>query len=101
MEEASADDLARASAQGTILRIRVNGKVYGSGGYGNMAEFRSVANVALGATLTLLTVASLAVVGVALYWGRRHYQLRRSLTVPNRPQLKVPLDAQGDDAVLT
>lgn len=33
MEEASIEDLARASSQGSILAIKVDGVVYGSGGF--------------------------------------------------------------------
>ena len=33
MEPASSQDLERASKQGTLLRIKVDGKIYGQGGF--------------------------------------------------------------------
>jgi hypothetical protein len=39
LEPAEENDLARASEQGSILRIKFKGKVYGSGGYGSTVDY--------------------------------------------------------------
>jgi hypothetical protein len=53
LEAATTEDLVRASKQGTILAINVNGKTYGSGGFGLSTDASALKAIAfiLGAGL--------------------------------------------------
>jgi len=65
LEPAETEDLVRASKQGTILRIKVNGRVYGSGGFGSQRDLS-----ALKLTAVVLSVG-MVVGGIALFLVRR------------------------------
>eukprot|EP00546_Thalassionema_frauenfeldii_P002251 CAMPEP_0178936684 /NCGR_PEP_ID=MMETSP0786-20121207/25318_1 /TAXON_ID=186022 /ORGANISM="Thalassionema frauenfeldii, Strain CCMP 1798" /LENGTH=439 /DNA_ID=CAMNT_0020615131 /DNA_START=64 /DNA_END=1383 /DNA_ORIENTATION=+ len=92
-EQASTYDLARASKQGTILRIKVDGVIYGEGGYTSEADF-------LASTFSdVLFFAVVGTVAVGLIaWATRAY-LRKNPTLLN--SLKEKFEVKTGDAVLT
>jgi hypothetical protein len=75
LEVASNEDLARASKQGTILEIMVNGKKYGSGGF----RSPSTESSSLGVIALIFGVGML--IGSILY-EFRHRSQRKLLELP-------------------
>ena len=92
LEEALPEDLVLASGQGTILTIKVGGRVYGSGGYRSPLRARDVAG-----RIALLLGLGLLLCGIFL--AARHFRQRRKKTMP--PSLQEGLKAQNEDAVMT
>jgi hypothetical protein len=76
LEVASNEDLVRASKQGTILEIMVNGKTYGSGGF----RSPSPDNSSFKAIALILGVGML--VGGILFVGFRRQFQRRLQALP-------------------
>ena len=87
MELATEEDLARASAQGTILAVKMNGKIYGSGGIDwHEDDPRTIIMI-----LTSLAVAALLIILIRVYKSsivnmfkrlqsrRFHHNLRKAL----------------------
>merc|ERR1712194_253923 len=67
MSEADTYDLATASEQGTMLEIKVNGKVYGSGGYRSEPEPSHMSSI-----LTL-AAALFSVCVIAFTWHKKSH----------------------------
>ena len=65
MEPATTEDLVRASAQGTILAVKVNGKIYGEGYISNTATASQKVARIIG------VFGFLAIFGICLYWKRK------------------------------
>lgn len=76
LEPATRDDLVRASKQGSLLRIKVNGRVYGSGGFGVSGGMS-----ALGVMAIVLGV-SMLVGGIALIVIRHKFLKRKLKELP-------------------
>ena len=76
LEPADMEDLKRASKQGSLLRIKVNGTVYGSGGFNSSPEYSS-----LKLTGILLGMGML-IGGVILFMLRRQLLRRKLLKLP-------------------
>jgi hypothetical protein len=88
MEPATVDDLTRASAQGTILAIRVNGTVYGRGrnafSSSEFFNFHGIMQVSEHILLGLvLGILALLLVGYCTEWCLR---CRRTPTAPSSLQ---------------
>lgn len=77
LEPADASDLARASKQGSLLRIKYNGRVYGSGGYGSSFDYSSPWMVT-----TLVLGIGMLIGGFALIVVRRRIRKRNMKELP-------------------
>ena len=73
MSEADTYDLATASEQGTMLEIKVNGKVYGSGGYRSEPEPSHMSSI-----LTL-AAALFSVCVIAFTWHKKSHIIKRKI----------------------
>jgi len=107
-EPASTDDLARASEQGTILRVKVNGVVYGKGGYTSEPEYSP-------SRFFLVAVAGLLAGALMVFVTRFYFQKNPGLCSkllkrikkkkrrgkPKRKSLKEPFDTKRSDPILT
>jgi hypothetical protein len=88
LEAASTEDLVRASKQGTILEINVNGKMYGSGGFSSSTDNSSLKAIAL------ILGAGLLVGGVMFgFWRQFKWKL-----LELSPSFKENLQIESQDA---
>jgi hypothetical protein len=100
MEPATSDDLDRASAQGTILAIRVNGTVYGSGIYesSELHRFQGIfsEHILLGVVLGTLALFLIWSIKEIIEWCQRR---RSTSTVPTnrKEELSEPVLPKGSD----
>jgi hypothetical protein len=90
MEEASMQDLSRASKQGTILTIKVNGKTFGSGGFPSTAPESGK---------VVIFVFALGLVFGGMVWVGRHFFQRRWRTLQSAA-LQETFQIQSEDAVV-
>lgn len=91
MEAASLDDLKRASAQGSLLRIKVNGRVYGSGGFTSPPSYSSL-------TLTAILVGiGMLFGGVVFFVVRRRFLRKKVMDLP--PSFRESLRIECQDVV--
>ena len=95
MEVASSEDLVRASKQGTILEIMVNGKKYGSGGFRSPSTDNSSFKA-----IALILGVSMLVGGVLFEFWHRSQRRRLELPASFHENLKIESqDARPLDAV--
>jgi len=93
-EPAEAEDLERASEQGSILRIKVNGVVYGSGGYTSDPEFSY-------ADIVVITLIGLMAIGMTIFGTMSYLKKDKKNTEPKIDLLEAARKDNNKDAVST